>query len=160
VVKRVGGNPHHYLARRLAEELERQWPHVTAVAPGNWALQITDGQVQLGRVQDVLVNGDALLTDPVFVGVPDLAVEVWSPSNSVGEMNDKRREYRDAGLPVLVGASITDSGDVRLEWLRRGQGRWETVAVAAGDDPLHVSHPHPFQVVPNHLLRRHRPRTD
>ena len=24
VVKRVGGNPHHYLARRLAEEFERQ----------------------------------------------------------------------------------------------------------------------------------------
>ncbi len=160
VVKRVGGNPHHYLARRLAEELERQWPHVTVVAPGNWALQVTDGRVQLGRVPDVLVDGDTLLTEPVFIGVPDLAVEVWSPSNILGEMNDKRREYRDAGLPLLVEASITDSGDVRLEWLRRGQGRWETVAVAAGDDPLHVSHPHPFRVVPNHLLRRHRPTTD
>jgi hypothetical protein len=72
-------------------------------------------------------------------------------------MNDKRREYRDAGLPVLVEASITDSGDVRLKWLRRGQGRWETLAVAAGEDPLEVTHPHPFRVLPNHLLRRHRP---
>jgi Uma2 family endonuclease len=155
VVKRVGGNPHHYLARRLAEEFERQWPNVTAVAPGHWALQMTEaGRVQLGRVPDVLVDGDSLLADPVFLGVPDLVVEVWSPSNTLGEMNDKRREYRDAGLPVLVEASITDSGEVRLEWLGRGPGRWATVAVAAGEDLLEVSEPQPFQLVPNSLLRR------
>lgn len=154
MVKLVGGNPHHYLARGLAEEFERQWPSVTAVAPGNWALRIEDGRVQSGRVPDVLVDGDALLTEAVFVGVPDAAVEVWSPSNTLAEMNDKRREYRDAGLPVLVEASITDNGDVCLEWLRRRESRWEPVAVAAGEDLLEVGDPRPFRVVPNALLRR------
>ena len=154
VVKRVGGNPHHYLARRLAEEFERQWPGTVAVAPGNWALRVQDGRVQLGRVPDVLVDGDALLTEPVFVGVPDAAVEVWSPSNTLGEMNSKRQEYRDAGLPVLVEAYITDSGDVRLEWLRQGTGRWETIAVTAGENRLQITEPRPFQVTPNELLRR------
>jgi Uma2 family endonuclease len=154
VVKRVGGNPHHYLARRLAEEFERQWPGTVAVAPGNWGLRVHDGRVQLGRVPDVLVDGDALLTEPVFAGVPDAAVEVWSPSNTLGEMNAKRQEYRDAGLPVLVEAYITDSGDVRLEWLRQGGGRWDTIAVATGDNPLEIPGPRPFRVLPNGLLRR------
>ncbi len=69
-------------------------------------------------------------------------------------MNDKRREYRDAGLPVLVEASITDSGEVRLEWLRRGRGRWQTVAVAVGENLSEVIEPQPFQLVPNSLVRQ------
>ena len=95
-----------------------------------------------------------LLTEPVFVGVPDAVVEVWSPSNTLREMNEKRREYREAGLSVLVEASVTDSGDVRLEWLRRSGRRWETVAVAAGEDALEVTQPRRFQAVPNDLIRR------
>jgi hypothetical protein len=73
VARRVGGNRHHYLARRLAEEFERQWPD-TAVAPGHWVLQMTEGRVQLGRVPDVLVDRETMLTAPVFVGVPNLVL--------------------------------------------------------------------------------------
>ena len=154
VVRRIGGNPHHYLARRLAEEFERQWPGVIATAPGNWALQLTDaGDVVTGRVPDVLVNGSALLTDPVFAGVPEAAVEVWSPGNTLADMNAKRRDYRAAGLPVLVEAFLTDAGDVHLEWLVQQDGRWVTSAVAVGETTLEVSEPRPFAVVPNALLR-------
>lgn len=80
VVKRLGGNPHHYVARRLAEEFERQWTGVAASSPGNWVLERTpDGRIVLGRVPDVLVNGSAPLVDEVFVGTPDAAVEVeWT----------------------------------------------------------------------------------
>ena len=154
VVRRVGGNPHHYLARRLAEEFERQWSGVTAVAPGNWALRGQKDLVELGRVPDVLVDGPSLLVDPVFFGTPDAVVEVWSPSNTLGEMNQKRREYRDAGLPVLVEAFVTDSGDVRLEWLLARAGRWVSAGVAAGEQPLQVGEPRAFRVTPNALLRR------
>lgn len=67
VVKRVGGNPHRYLARRLAEELERQWPGAVATAPGQWAVQEgAAGVLTRGRLPDVLVDGDSLLTEPVF----------------------------------------------------------------------------------------------
>ena len=69
-------------------------------------------------------------------------------------MNSKRQEYRDAGLPVLVEAYITDSGDVRLEWLRQGAGRWDSVAVTAGETPLEITEPRPFRITPNELLRR------
>lgn len=155
VVKRVGGNPHHYLAGRLAQEFERQWPEAVATAPGNWALEITpDGRVVLGRMPDVLVDGEAVLTESVFLGVPEAVVEVWSPSNTLAEMNDKRREYRAAGLPILVEAFLTEAGDVHLEWLVRREDRWVTAAVAVGTAPLTVRDPRQFTVVPNALLRR------
>ena len=154
MVRPVGGNPHHYLARRLAEEFERQWPGVIATAPGNWALQLSDaGEVVSGRVPDVLVNGSALLTEPVFVGVPQAAVEVWSPGNTLADMNAKRREYRIAGLPVLVEAFLTDADDIHLEWLVQRDGRWVSSAAAIGETTLAVSLPQTFTVVPNGLLR-------
>lgn len=153
VIKRLGGNPHHYIARRLAQAFEEQWRGAIATAPGNWALQLgVDGQVVLGRVPDVLVDGRQVLTESVFAGVPDAVVEVWSPGNTLAEMNAKRREYRATGLPVLLEAFLTDEGDVHLEWLANEDGRWASVAVAAGFGRLAVTEPRRFTVVPNDLL--------
>lgn len=155
VPRRVGGNPHHYLARRLAEEFETQWPGTTATAPGNWALALDPaGDVLLGRVPDVLVDGDAVLREAVFTGVPDAVAEVWSPGNTLEEMNDKRRDYRATGLRVLLEVFLTDTGDVHLEWLVNAGGRWESAAAAIGEAGLTVVGPRPFSVVPNALLHR------
>jgi Uma2 family endonuclease len=155
VVKRIGGNPHHQIARRLANEFERQWPEVSAAAPAYWAIQVNpDGNVITGRIPDVLVDGDSLDADAAFVGVPHAAVEVWSPGNTLAEMNEKRSLYRQAGLPVFVEAFLTDAGDVHLDWLVREERRWVSEAAAAGDTELVVSHPRPFRIVPNSLLRR------
>jgi len=154
VVRRVGGNPHHYVARRLAEEFERQWPGVTASAPANWALERgVDGKILLGRIPDVLVDGDDLITEEVFAGVPHAVVEVWSPGNTLAEMNTKRGEYRVAGLPVLLEVFLTESRDVHLEWTTNDGLRWTSAAVAAGEQLLHVTEPRPFSVTPNDLLR-------
>lgn len=155
VAQKVGGNPHHYVAWRLAFEFERQWPDVRATAPGTWALERSlDGRVLLGRIPDVLVDGDDLLTTSVSDGIPDAAVEVWSPGNTLAEMNDKRRQYRLVGLPVLLEVFLTETLDVHLEWLVNADERWETVAVAVGEHALAVDAPRPFRIVPNDLLRR------
>ena len=154
VVKRVGGNPHHYLARRLAEEFERQWAGSVATAPGNWALTGEPTALTAARMPDVLVAGDELLRDPVYYGQPLAAVEVWSPSNTLGEMNDKRRLYREAGLPVFVEVFISDSGDVHMEWLANERRAWLSVATAVGETDLVVAGPRSFRVTPNSLLRR------
>jgi len=156
VVRRVGGNPHHYVATSLARAFEDQWDAV-ACAPGNWSLREADGAVITGRIPDVLVNGPALLRQEVFTGVPEAAVEVWSPGNTLAEMNAKRQEYRAAGLPVLVEATLTDAGEVHLEWYLNSGDRWELAAVAVGDRPLTVDRPRAFSVVPNRLLGRSRP---
>lgn len=158
VIKCVGGNPHHYLVRRLAEEFERQWPGTIATAPGNWALVSNPQGVVLGRMPDVLVDGQGLL-EAVFTGTPDAVVEVWSPGNTLAEMNMKRREYRDSGVPVFVEAFLTDSGDVHLEWLVNAGEGWVAAAVAVGERMLDVAAPRAFSVVPNDLLRRLQPKS-
>jgi Uma2 family endonuclease len=155
VFRRVGGNPHHFVAHRLAEEFMRQWPEVIAAPPGHWALECTsEGRVIRGRFPDVLVDGESLITDPVFVGVPHVVVEVWSPENTLAEMNAKRFEYCAAGAPVFLEGFLTEDGDVHLEWQELDRGRWQFVAAAQGERELRVEGPRPFAVVPNDLLRR------
>jgi len=114
-----------------------------------------DGRVVLGRVPDVLVGGDDLVAAEVFTGTPDAVVEVWSPGNTLAEMNAKRAEYRLAGLGVLLEVFLTGTRDVHLEWMvARDRLRWTSLAVAAGEHPLEVGEPAPFRVVPDDLLRR------
>ncbi|MCI2238007.1 Uma2 family endonuclease [Paenibacillus sp. TRM 82003] len=89
--------------------------------------------------------------------MPDAVVEVWSPGNTLAEMNDKRGQYRRAQLPVLLEAYLADGGDVHLEWLSNAGSHWASTAVAAGESTLSVpaTDQHPaFSVVPNALLRR------
>jgi Uma2 family endonuclease len=153
VAKRLGGNPHHYLASRLSIEFERQWPGVVACPPANWAMVLADdGRVIRGRLPDVLVDGESLRRDPVFVGRPHAVVEVWSPTNTLAEMNGKRREYRDAGAAVFLEAFLTDALDVHLQWYELDDGQWELRAAAEGNRELRVDSPRPFSVVPNALL--------
>jgi Uma2 family endonuclease len=155
VFRRIGGNPHHRVAYRLAEEFMRQWPGVIAVPPGHWGLELTpEGRVMRGRFPDVLVDGESLITDPVFVGVPQVVVEVWSPENTLAEMNTKRSEYRTAGAPAFLEGFLTDTGEVHLEWQELDRDRWRFVAAAGGETELRVEGPRPFVVVPNALLRR------
>ena len=154
VMRRVGGNPHHYVAKRLSEEFERQWPGVIAAPPAQWGLEVMDdGTLVTGRFPDVLVDGESLVTEPIFVGVPQAVVEVWSPSNTLAEMNRKRREYREGGAPVFIEAFLTDTLDVHLEWLAVQDGRWVSVGAASGTSELRVIGERPFSVVPNSLLR-------
>ncbi|MDP9397466.1 MAG: hypothetical protein M3P96_06395 [Actinomycetota bacterium] len=83
----------------------------------------------------------------------EAVVEVWSPGNTLADMNAKRRDHRVAGLPVLVGAFLTDAGDVHLEWLDQRDDCWIASVAAIGESMLEVSQPRPFTVVPNDLLR-------
>ncbi|GAB3217857.1 hypothetical protein GCM10027586_10840 [Kineococcus gypseus] len=160
VVKKVGGNPHHRIATRLALAFEEQWPGSYAAAPGNWAITLApDGSVLSGRIPDVLVDGPALNEDPVCTEVPRAAVEVWSPGNTLAEMNEKRSEYLKAHLPVLLEAYLTAEQQVHLEWLDNAGHSWRTAATAVGETLLDIpaSDAHPaFRVVPNDLLGRGR----
>jgi Uma2 family endonuclease len=45
--------------------------------------------------------GRELPADPIFSVVPDLAVEILSPSNTVREMERKLREYFTAGTRLV-----------------------------------------------------------
>ena len=154
VATRIGGNPHHYLASRLAQQIESQWEGVRATAPGLWVLELTtSGDVAVGRYPDVLVDGDAIVRDPAFRGVPFAVVEVWSPSNTLAEMNQKRGEYLRGLAECMVEAQILSTGTVRIEWFVNAGSHWRVEGAAEGPDPLDVQLPRPFRLIPDSLLR-------
>lgn len=160
VIRKVGGNPHHRIATRLAPAFENQWPGVYAAAPGNWAITLApDGTVEQGRIPDVLVDGPSSNADPVCTEVPRAAAEVWSPGDTLAEMNEKRSQYLRAGLPVLSEAYSTAEQQVHLERLVNDGQTWRTAGTAGGATALTVpaddAHPG-FTVVPDDLLGRGR----
>ena len=153
VVTRIGGNPHHYLASRLARQFEDQWSGCRATAPGLWVIDATvSGDVVVGRFPDVLVDGDDLITAPAYVGRPLAVVEVWSPSNTLAEMNQKRVEYLRGGAAVMLEAQVLDGGMIRLEWFVNAGDHWRAEHAAEGPDELVVASPRAFSIVPNALL--------
>jgi Uma2 family endonuclease len=154
VIKRLGGNPHHIVACELRNEFIRQWPGTVAAAPCQWTLQsLSDDRVLGARIPDVLVNGPALKSASVYVGAPDAVVEVWSPTNTLGEMTIKRQEYLEAGAAVFLEAFLTATFDVHLQWYALDHGSWVLRAAAEGARELRIDGPRPFSVVPNALLR-------
>lgn len=154
VVTRIGGNPHHYLASRLAQQFELQWSGVRATAPGLWFIEASgSGEVAVGRYPDVLVDGDDLLSSPAYVGQPLAVVEVWSPTNTLGEMNQKRIEYLRGGALCMLEAQVLTGGTVRLEWFVNAGSHWSVEGAAEGPDELVVELPRPFRIVPDVLLR-------
>jgi Uma2 family endonuclease len=70
-----------------------------------------DGMLRLApgliRIPDVSfipwerIPGEEVSDDPIAAYVPDLAVEVLSPSNTRGEIDRKLREYFDAGTSLV-----------------------------------------------------------
>jgi Uma2 family endonuclease len=152
VVRGVPGNQHNWLAVRIAEEFRRQWNAATPV-PGSWVVSGTAAAIRTARIPDVLVLDPAELSAGAYYGSPLAVVEVWSANNTVGEMVEKRREYREAGAQVFVEAFLTDTGDVHLEWLVNAAASWVSHAAAVGRTPLQAREPRPFSVVPNTLLQ-------
>lgn len=148
-------NRHDVVAHRLARALEDAWG-VTACAPAAWLIQGDAGGVAQARIPDAMVGGDGLLEPGPFVGEPLLVVEVWSATNTFGEILAKRRTYLQAGAGAMVEAAVDEGGTVSLTWFVRAAGpsRWELHAFAVGAEPLVASLPRPFTVVPDALLAR------
>lgn len=155
----VTDNRHDVVARRLANALEAAWGLPTS-APARWQLRGREGSVVTGRVPDVLVGDDTFLQPGPFVGHPILVGEVWSPSNTFGEITRKRREYYEAGAQAMVEAWVDDTGTVLMSWFTRvpSPQRWLLHASAAGPTELVVELPRPFRAFPDHLLRLPTPR--
>jgi len=73
----------------------------------------------------VVVCDPAKVTPRGVVGVPDLVVEILSPSTSEKDMTEKRWAYEQAGIPeYLIVAPLTRAGML----LRLQNGKYEEVA--------------------------------
>ncbi|MGH7673652.1 MAG: Uma2 family endonuclease [Gemmatimonadales bacterium] len=102
VVTPAPDNPHQLVAARLARELSRLGDDA---GHGLTLPQITFRvSASRARIPDLLFIGRSKLPLPAkgrdVSIVPDLVVEVLSPSTAATDLRDKRDDYRAAGVPT------------------------------------------------------------
>lgn len=85
----------HVLPRELGEVMINDAGYVLARLP-----DIVRGPDVSFVRRDRVPNGQ--LPDSYFPGPPDLAVEVISPSDTIGDIDDKIDDYLAAGCPLVV----------------------------------------------------------
>ncbi len=137
---------HQRAAFELGHLLRRACPPglEVVVAPLDWQ---PDGRTSLQP--DVVVLADRDLSSSIADAMI-LAVEVFAPSSRRKDAVYKRSKYEDEGLPSYW---IVDPDEPSITVLELRDGRYVTVAQAAGDQPLTVDKPFPATIVPADLIR-------
>ena len=101
---------------------------------------------------DVLVAREEDLTDKMLPVAPVLAVEVFSPSSVLNDLNNKKAVYQRLGVPSYW---VVDPADPTLTVFELdGDGVYQQVAEVKGTDAFEARQPFPVRVVPVELLGR------
>lgn len=149
VVSPAPGRRHQKMAYRLFSVLEAECPDELDVIGAPFAVRPS----QTTELQpDVLVGRDQDFTDKLLPTAPVLAVEIFSPSSVLNDLNNKKAAYQRMGVrsywvidpeePSLVAFELDDAGVYR------------TVAEVKGTDAFEATLPFPVRIVPTDLLGR------
>ena len=84
------------------------------------------GEQSVYQPDMVIVCDPAKVTEQGIEGVPDLVVEILSPSTALRDLNHKRRMYEVAGVPEYL---ILNPGERAGLLLRLLNGRYEDASV-------------------------------
>ncbi|WP_446014138.1 Uma2 family endonuclease [Actinophytocola gossypii] len=99
---------------------------------------------------DVLVARDEDLTDKLLPVAPLLAVEVFSPSSVLNDMNNKRAAYQRLGVQSYW---VIDPEELSLTvYELDAMGVYSRVASVKGGEAFEAERPFPVRVVPRELL--------
>ncbi len=82
-------------------------------------------------------------------GVPDLVVEVLSPSTRAQDLGSKLLAYAEAGVPAYW--VVDPEPPVELQVFRLEDAAYRLVGRAVGDEQLRVVVPFPVTIVPSRL---------
>jgi Uma2 family endonuclease len=99
---------------------------------------------------DVLVARDADLTEKLLPVAPLLAVEVFSPSSVLNDLNNKKATYERMGVPSYWVVDPQGPGMTVFEL--DDNGRYQVVAEVKGGDAFEAERPFPVRIVPAELL--------
>lgn len=124
---------------------------LTNICPAEFELLVAPLDVVLGPATvfepDVLVIPAGKPRGARIHEAPVLVVEVLSPSTRYFDLGTKRPVYRDAGVG---GLWVLDPHERSIRaW--RWDGPDESIAMASGDEALHLDHPFPVRIVPGRL---------
>lgn len=144
---------HQQIAAQLSIRLEAARPPDLVVLPAPVAVYVD----QKTEVQpDVIVAPFEDFTDKNLPAPPLLAVEVLSPSTAIRDLNIKRNKYERIGVSSYWVIDPLESSLIAFE-LHDG-GRYQMVAMVAGDEPFEATEPFPVRIVVSDLLGPFRKR--
>jgi len=147
---------HQRGAFRLAMALDAAAPDDVEVLPAPLAVRPQGGlplHAQVTELQpDVVAARVADYTDRDLPTAPLLAVEVLSPSTRLFDLTLKKAAFERMGAPSywLLDPATETLTAFELD----GDGTYQLVAKATGEELFVVAHPFPFEVRPAGLLRR------
>ncbi len=131
---------HQRLVLRIATLLHRQCPPDREVFP-RLDVYIADDMV---KQPDVLVVHRSIAHGKNIAGVPDLLVEVHSPSTRVRDLTEKRYVYAELGVPAYW---LVDPDTRTITILHRNDsGLYDRAAVVDRVGTVHVDVPFPIEV--------------
>lgn len=149
IVSPAPGRRHQKVIYRLYNVLERACPDEFDVLGAPFAVRPS----QTTELQpDVLVGRDEDFTDRLLPVAPVLAVEVFSPSSVLNDLNNKKAAYQRLGVPNYW---VIDPEDPTLTAFELDDaGVYQQVAEVKGDDAFQARRPFRVRVVPVELLGR------
>jgi len=101
---------------------------------------------------DVLVGRDEDFTEKLLPVAPLLAVEVFSPSSVLNDLNNKRAAYQRLEVPSYW---VIDPDEPKLVVYELNENLiYHKVAEVKGDEAFEAERPFPVRVVPSELLGR------
>ncbi len=149
IVSPAPGRRHQKIAYRLYGVLEASCPPDFEVVGAPFAVHHGD---KIELQPDVLVGLDEDFTDKDLPAPPVLAVEVLSPSTAIHDLNTKKAVYERLGTGSYW---VIDPAEPALTVFELdGDGHYQQVAKAAGDEELELERPFPVRIVPRELLGR------
>lgn len=149
IVSPAPGRRHQKVVYRLYGVLEQACPDEFDVLGAPYAVRPSN---TIELQPDVLVGHADDFTEKLLPVAPVLAVEVFSPSSVLNDLNNKKAAYQRLGVrsywvidpdePSLIAFELDDAGVYRR------------VAEVKGTDAFEARRPFPVRVVPVELLGR------
>lgn len=138
---------HQRMLLLLAIVLENACPDGMLVLPAPFAVRPS----KTTELQpDVLVAREADLTEKLLPVGPVLAVEVFSPSSVINDLNNKKAAYERMGVASYWVVDPQQPGMIVFEL--DDDGRYQQVAEVNGEEVFEAVRPYPVRIVPVELL--------
>ncbi|QUQ72190.1 Uma2 family endonuclease [Kutzneria sp. CA-103260] len=137
---------HQRIVARLLIALTMNCPEHLEVLPAPVDVVLSDNTV---FIPDVVVGRREDFTPTHLAGVPELVVEVLSPSTRLVDLKLKRAKYQEAGCPNYW---LVDPGLPELRCLALRDGVYVQVLSAVGDEIVEVHEPFATLLSPGQLV--------
>ncbi|GAA0606531.1 Uma2 family endonuclease [Kutzneria viridogrisea] len=137
---------HQRIVARLVIALTMNCPAHLEVLPAPVDVVLADNTV---LIPDVVVGRRSDFTTSHLAGIPELAIEVLSPSTRLVDLELKRARLQEAGCPNYW---LIDPELPELRCLALRGGVYSQVLTAVGDEIIEVSAPFTVSLSPGQLV--------